>query len=77
MEALMSVLGKEISKGKTDEKYPTPPEKLESGEGENASGELMNPAFEAGAQQVMEAVQSGDSAAFADALKACIEMALG
>lgn len=65
----MNLLGKENSK-ESPSKIPP-----KAGEGENASGDLMDPSFEAGAQQVMEAVQAGDSAAFADALKACIEMA--
>jgi len=66
----MNLLGKENAKEKPS--VPT-----ESGEGENASGDLMDPSFEAGAQEVMEAVKTGDTAAFADALKACIEMARG
>lgn len=66
MNALMDVLSKNPKSASASE---------ESGEGEDASGDLMDPNFEAGASQVMEAVKSGDSAAFADALKACIEMA--
>jgi predicted lipid-binding transport protein (Tim44 family) len=69
MEALMNLLGKENSNGKAPKETESPVEDAS----ETESG--MSEAFEAGAQEVMESMKSGDSAAFADALKACIEMA--
>lgn len=69
MEALIDLLNKG-AKSRDSENASSEP-----GEGEDASGELMDPAFESGAQEVFEAIKDGDTAAFADALKACIEMA--